>query len=313
MNREFLMALSTYESGGRNGWLWSEKLDGQRCFWDGGVSRGRLKSEVPWANVVKDSRYKVAPVATGLWSRYGNVICAPDWFLDRLPEGVLLDGELWMGRRRFNETRSVVSRLDGGDEWKGVRYHVFDIPSPFQFCGSGKINKGANWKEFVFPAREAVAWFDMKPLVWFQDVGKQLNKYENEIVRPVPQMEVFGSVGAILDDVLGEIPDAEGIVIRRPDSYWQARRVDFCQKVLRVRMDEAAVIGWKYGTGKYEGMVGAIQVAGEVDGRSVTFWLNIRGDELRVPSAWPNGKLVRYEYMEITPDGKPRNPRIADV
>jgi len=31
------------------GYYWSEKLDGMRAIWDGGVTRGMLKSDVPWA------------------------------------------------------------------------------------------------------------------------------------------------------------------------------------------------------------------------------------------------------------------------
>jgi len=100
INREFVMLAQVYNPSKHKigGWFVSTKYDGQRCIWDGGASRGIPKIEVPWANNKKDERYLERPIATGLWSRYGNVIHAPDWFLDGLPTGMLLDGELWSGR-----------------------------------------------------------------------------------------------------------------------------------------------------------------------------------------------------------------------
>jgi hypothetical protein len=57
--REFLQLAHKLDAKkhGIGGWLYSEKLDGERCFWDGGVSTGLAKSEIPWANTNKDERY----------------------------------------------------------------------------------------------------------------------------------------------------------------------------------------------------------------------------------------------------------------
>jgi len=81
------------------GWLYSEKLDGVRAWWDG----------------------------SNFLSRQGNVFHAPDWFKAGLPDH-LLDGELWIDRGKFQGTLAVVRRLDGGDMWKSVKYVVFDAP-----------------------------------------------------------------------------------------------------------------------------------------------------------------------------------------
>src|SRR5713226_1892342 len=88
------------------GWWMSEKLDGVRAFWDG----------------------------KQFLSRQGNVYHAPDWFLEGLP-AVPLDGELWIDRKRFQRTVSIVRRQDKSDLWNAVRYLVFDAPaaaSPFE-------------------------------------------------------------------------------------------------------------------------------------------------------------------------------------
>src|SRR5258708_3004689 len=84
----------------------SEKLDGVRCWWDG----------------------------KQLLSRGGNRFHAPDWFPQGLPLEPL-DGELWIGRKQFQRTVSIVRRHDGGELWKEVRFQIFDAPAeeePFE-------------------------------------------------------------------------------------------------------------------------------------------------------------------------------------
>jgi hypothetical protein len=69
--REFLQLANKFDEHKHNvnGWMMSEKLDGMRCIWDGGITRGMMAAQVPWANIEKDGRYRNAPTATGLWSR----------------------------------------------------------------------------------------------------------------------------------------------------------------------------------------------------------------------------------------------------
>src|SRR5690606_38659901 len=122
---EFLMLAHTYDASKHmiTGWMASEKLDGNRCMWDGGITRGMKKFNVPWANTDKDDRYVKQQYATGLWSRYGNVIHAPDEWLDQLPK-ILLDGELDCGNRQT--LVSIIKKLNPDpEEWKRVKFKVF--------------------------------------------------------------------------------------------------------------------------------------------------------------------------------------------
>lgn len=50
--RNFLMLAHTFKPGKHfpGGMFLSEKLDGIRCYWDGGISRGIPKANVPYAN-----------------------------------------------------------------------------------------------------------------------------------------------------------------------------------------------------------------------------------------------------------------------
>ena len=83
--REFLQLADSLDTKKHKigGFYVSEKLDGTRAFWDGGITRGLPTASVPWASVADpktgDRKAKIKPVSTGLWSRYGNPIMAPDW------------------------------------------------------------------------------------------------------------------------------------------------------------------------------------------------------------------------------------------
>ncbi len=89
-----------------SGWWMSEKLDGVRAYWDG----------------------------KQFLSRQGNLYHAPDWFCEQLPS-TPLDGELWLDRKAFQRTVSIVRRQDKSDHWREISYLVFDAPSlttPFE-------------------------------------------------------------------------------------------------------------------------------------------------------------------------------------
>ncbi|MDH5587209.1 MAG: hypothetical protein OEZ05_11315, partial [Nitrospirota bacterium] len=77
-----LMLAEIYQQGiDPEDYLVSEKLDGVRARWDG----------------------------KHLISRGGQVFAAPDWFTKSFPS-IPLDGELWIGRGRYEETASVVRK-----------------------------------------------------------------------------------------------------------------------------------------------------------------------------------------------------------
>jgi hypothetical protein len=124
----------------------SEKLDGIRMIWDGGVSRGLPASEVPWANTAKHARFKTPPMATGLWTRYAQPIQAPSSFLDTLPK-IILDGEAWCGRGQWERISSITRTSVNCDkvDWTGMKYYVFDSPSVWQMFGD-RIIKETNIK-----------------------------------------------------------------------------------------------------------------------------------------------------------------------
>src|SRR5689334_13871413 len=81
------------------GWWMSEKLDGVRAYWDG----------------------------KKMFSRHGKEINCLDEFLDGLPKGTPLDGELWMGRGTVEKLIGTLNSPSQRD-WKLIKYMVFDLP-----------------------------------------------------------------------------------------------------------------------------------------------------------------------------------------
>ncbi len=141
--REFVMLAHQYNEKRHKlaGTCVSEKLDGMRCIWLP-FTRGILKSEVPFANNDKDERLLDEQVSTGLWSRLGNIIHAPDYWLDQLPP-INLDGELYSETMPRQNIMSVVKRLPKNrhdSDWEEVYIYAFDSPHHDVFLANGIIN-----------------------------------------------------------------------------------------------------------------------------------------------------------------------------
>lgn len=260
--QEFLMVCHTLEKkhpvAGR---FVSEKLDGQRVFWDAGVTRGMHKANVPWANNDRDGRYKGIQVASGLWSRYGNVIHAPDWFLDELPK-IPLDGELYAGRRNFQSLRKIVADLIPDDEaWEAVTLVAFDFPPMATVLADRDINI-TNFKKQL---RGCYDWwlgnggdtiFDVPPMTTFNDRLFYLNKAWNEC--PTSAWKVLTQKRLPLqnDQALAELEEfcdnivcggGEGVILKSFQSTYETVRSHAQLKMKPSSDAEAKVIGYIWG------------------------------------------------------------------
>lgn len=273
--REFLQLAHTFNPAKHHiaGWMMSEKLDGIRCLWDGGISRGLLASEVPWANVEKDHRLRKPPVATGLWSRYGKVIHAPDWWLDELPE-FQLDGELWMGRGSFQSTMSVTKDHVPGLGWKDVRFAVVDCPPITSVFGDGDISN-TNFRKRL---RGCVDWASRRLKeqppsrihLSFEATYRYLSQVltESEYCYALEQEQLAFMTQAALDRVAErseEVVSAggEGVILRRHVSTWLPERTYNCLKLKPFEDMEGTVAGYIWGRetdkgSKLLGLMGAL-------------------------------------------------------
>lgn len=260
--REFLMlAQPISKKFGPMGAYASEKLDGMRCFWDGGASRGLACSEVPYANTAKHERFVEAPTATGLWTRYGQPIQAPASFLDQLPLGICLDGELTCGRGTFQRTVSIVkTHIPDPDGWSEIKYAIFDRPAYADVFADGTINNAFFKKRFS----GIRAWLLERGLTedvfrenrgspFYQRHGslRKLLPSEGTIYRLEQRQIDSGSYAQADKDVdafFREILDlgGEGLILKSPICPWVPERTSMMVKVKGINDMEGTVIGYSW-------------------------------------------------------------------
>lgn len=279
----------------------SEKMNGVRCLWDGGVSRGMLCSDVSYANIEKDARYLEPPIATGLWTRYGKVIHAPDWFLDGLPN-FPLDGELWLGRSQasFQELRSIVSQLKPNSRWREVTYWVFDSPPWDSWIMHRSLwGREAGYKLKPDIYLSAITTFETS-YNWLQNNLKQSH------VKLLDQQK-----GGDLEKYYNVVLDSggEGLMLRNSRSIWVPKRSVNLLKMKPFETEIGVIVGVNPGTGKYVGMMGSLRVSwkGLIFDLGTGFTDSDRGRDFKI------GASVSFRYRDLSRDGIPIEARYNGV
>jgi len=330
----------------RRGFLVSEKLDGERAFWDGGISRGIMNP--PWRHrgksTVKQMAAGTIKECTGLFTINGNPIYAPDWWLDKLPKDVLLDGELWMGYGKFQELRSIVGRKDSGEwlpdtgPWSRVRYRVFDAPTHDCVFGT-RIVKSPTCNMIIkrdvcniFVAEQGGVWIPGSrtskeslieaQLVWgdcidLKELGEDID------------------LATAIHDYAAPIWEAggEGIIVRDGKMAWTPNRVPWVMKVKQNLDGEGELIGFVAGKGKHLGRMGSLLIKyGDVslaisgftdderetsdsqyckDHAGVSIELSqLFNDPIKlVGLPFTQGSMVGFKYRELSDDGIPKEAR----
>lgn len=227
-------------------YLVSEKFDGVRALWDG----------------------------VSLRSRTGRALHLPAWFTADWPP-IALDGELWMGRGRFDALSAAVRRGQPDDaEWRPVRYLVFELPG-----AAGTFEQRAQ------RLREIAT----------QRAGSSLAAVEHR------RLADAAALRRMLDDIVSA--GGEGLMLHRADAAWVAGRSDVLLK-LKPRDDaEARVIGHVAGSGKYRGMMGALWLQ-TPQGQRFKLGTGFSDALRRQPP--PVGAVVTYTHRGLTPRGLPR-------
>jgi DNA ligase-1 len=212
-----------------------------------------------------------------LLTRNGHTLHAPQWFTADWPN-VPLDGELWAGRGRFEVVTATVRDQQPDDAaWRQIRFMVFDLPA-----------HGGSFGARLSALRSLLA-------------GKTA-----EWLRRAPQFRVAsqGELDLRLREVVAG--GGEGLMLHRDDSLYRAERNDDLLKLKPYQDGEAQVIAHLPGNGKYQGMLGALEVrtAGGVQFRIGT---GFSDEQRRHPP--PIGSWVTYSYHSLTARGIPRSAR----
>jgi DNA ligase-1 len=234
------------------GWWMSEKLDGVRAYWNG----------------------------RNLISRPGNTFHAPDWFLEGFPESPL-DGELWIGRKRFQRTVGIVRRQDRSDHWKQVAYVAFDAPAfdrPFEARLASVRDHVERREPRYLRAHEHVACESMEHL----------------------------RTGLARVEALG----GEGLMLRQPVSAYEVGRSVTLLKVKSFRNAEGRVLEHLPGSGRHKGRLGALLVE-LADGTRFSVGTGFSDAQRERPPAI--GALITFRYQELSDGGVPRFPSFLGV
>lgn len=243
-----LVLAETYRGGVEvSRYLVSEKLDGVRAYWDG----------------------------ARLLSRRGTLLRAPQWFRDGLPREKL-DGELWLGRGRF-ESLSGLVRSDSPDDtrWRRVRYVIFELPdAPGSF-----EQRAARIQEIV--TRAGVPWLRAAEQFRLAD-ERALSTHLATLVKA----------------------GGEGLMLHRADAPYETGRSAALLKIKPWLDAEATVVSHIPGRGKYVGMLGALRVRSD-DGREFALGTGLSDAQRRDPPSI--GAIVTYRYRELTAKGMPRH------
>lgn len=227
-------------------YLVSEKYDGVRAMWDG----------------------------KKLYFRSGNVVNAPEWFTTKLPSQKL-DGELWLGRERFEELSGVVKKNTPVDaEWRQVKYMIFELPE-----ASGSFTERS--KKIV-------------------DLIQQTNWPQ---LKAVEQSRITdrASLQRKMDTLVKQ--GGEGLMLHLADAPYITGRSEVLLKLKPTLDTEAKVIGHIAGKGKYAGMLGALEMQ-TPQGKHFRIGTGFSDEVRKNPPAI--GTIITYKYNGLTKKGVPR-------
>ncbi len=214
-----------------------------------------------------------------LFTRGGERIAAPPWFTAGWP-AVALDGELWAGRGQFSAAVSTVRQQVPDDTaWQRMHFMVFDLPGhPGVFT------------ERLAELPTAVASIGQP---WVQAVVQERATTRVDLQRQLDSLVKAG---------------AEGLVLHRGTSRYQAGRTDNLLKFKPFDDAEARVLAHVAGKGKYAGMLGALVVEWPaMEGRPARrFKLGTGLSDAQRREPPPVGSLVTLRYRGLTDGGVPR-------
>ena len=250
-----MLAKPFKEAEDYTGWWMSEKLDGMRAYWTG----------------------------SELFSRNGKPVHAPKWFTDALPD-MALDGELMLGRGKFQETMSIVRKHTPVDkDWRRITYYVFDAPMERGGCE-------ARWDA----AKRAVRGISHVKMV--EQVACK---------SPAHLKQVHDEIAAL---------GGEGVMLREPGSSYEHRRSGSLLKVKMFDDNEARITGYEAGKGKHAGRLGAYEAVlttGPHKGKSFTVGTGMSDEERERPLRI--GTIITVKHQGYSNSGHPRFPSFLRV
>jgi len=229
------------------GYWMSEKLDGIRAIWTG----------------------------TEFISRLGNKFYPPEWFTKDLGKQ-RIDGELWMGRGKFQETMSIVRSQGLNEQWKKITFRFFDMPD----VKADFEDRYREMKKLKLPSHCEVVL--QTKCTGVEDLKRTLKLYEHQ--------------------------GGEGVMLRQAHSMYDGRRSSTLLKVKSFYDDEATIVGYEAGKGRHLGRLGGYQCKLK-NGKTFNCGSGLTDKERNTPLKI--GTKITFRFVELTNDGIPRFPVYA--
>ena len=234
------------------GWLMSEKLDGVRGYWDG----------------------------KRLMSKHGRELYPPREFVRGLPP-FPLEGELWGGRGRFEQTVGIVTQQQPHVGWLQLKFAIFDVP----------LTTGG----FTERLAQASSWLSAHPSDYAFVIAQRRVEDTADLQRELQRIESLGG---------------EGLIVRDPDALYTPGRSMTLLKVKNYWDAEATVVAHLPGQGRNTGRLGALLVERE-DGVKFRIGSGFSDAERETPP--PLGAVVTYKYYGNYQSGLPRFPSFLRI
>ena len=231
-------------------YLVSEKLDGVRGYFDG----------------------------EKFVSRQGNIIEAPSWFIENFPHEVL-DGELWIGRRKFELISKIIRKQIPDDEaWQDVRFMIFDLPKSSE----------------TFIKR-------------YETMKKLAAKANSKYLQVINQFEVADhqTLEKLLKSTVKN--GGEGLMLHRKNSLYAAERNNDLLKLKTFEDAEGKVIKHIAGKGKFAGKLGALLIEIEdPNHKKIRFKIGSGFSDEQRRNPPKIGSQITYKFFGKTKNGTPR-------
>jgi hypothetical protein len=294
------------------GWYMSRKLNGFALLWDGGITRGMRAEDVPWYVKGGDDRFVQEPVSTGLWTRRGKVVKAPDWWLDKLPVGFPVQGEAWNNDDKG--LASVCNCKDTSDpRWFTLQFLVYNYkPYEMWFGAGATVKNSPYYKNERFALR----------LEQIIDAG----------ITVLPQTMVINSdhFKMFCDNAI-YTENWEGVMLHNPRAYYENNRSYNLLKMKSEYDTEVTIVGYEHGNNSNEGKMGSLKCSvtwdesvltfhgGKSEFVNETYVFNVGGGFSSFQREWDYvninyhiGKVIKIGFNEIGNLGAPPSARILE-
>lgn len=226
-------------------------------------------NEDPAGWLVSEKLDGVRAIWTGteLTSRNGNKFSTPNWFTTNLPKSLSLDGELYLGRGEFQKTVSIVRKLYSiEEEWKNISYYIFDVIEDLPY--EERMKK-------IPSGLKVLSWKVIKN-------NQHFNSYFNDLLTK----------------------GAEGVMLRNPKTPYEFKRTKNLLKYKPIYLNEAEVIAYQEGEGKYTSLIGALIC--KWGNKVITIGSGLTDQQRANPPMV--GSIISFKYYGLTNSDMPRHP-----